>query len=286
MCCFIKVGVSIASDSDPDSPSSLHVNLTEYYIYSTSLYNLSATILQDDCFSGPPTIRNAALWVMPTDLHSLYQTRQTWQKLFRTSGCISNDMTSFVSYREAMALSFIGLQYQRYHLQLSFNPLNLRSNISVRNLPLDLFNSHDSLDLKLTVNKVTPDQYLLVSCDGKHNPPIYICSTACRNVVLVGSTTLSLPVFTTDPVTPLLYISTNKTHLLKLGNTPFMLMALENAKASHQIHLEAHHLKLSPKFWLSIVVLIVAFHVIVIKMIYNEFRKKRVDPRRRGLFIS
>ncbi|XP_002161511.3 uncharacterized protein KIAA2013 homolog [Hydra vulgaris] len=281
-----KVGVSIASDSDPDSPTSLHVNLTEYYIYSISVYNLSSNILQNDCFSGPPTIRNAALWVMPTDLKSLYQIRQSWENLFRRSGCILNDVASFVSYREAMALSFIGLQYQPYHLQLSFNPLNLRSNISVRNLPLTLFKSRDLLGLKLIVNKVTPDQFLLVSCDGQHNPPIYICSTACRNVVLVGSTSLSLPVFTTDPVTPLLYISTNKTHLQKLGNTPFMLMALENAKASHQSHLEAHHFKLSPKFWLSIVVLIVAFHVIVIKMIFNEFRKKRVEPRKRGFYIS
>lgn len=280
-----KVGVSIGSDGDPDSPSSLHVNLTEYYMYSSLTYNRSEpTHKKTECYKGSPTIHNADLWVIPSGVKSLYRQRTVWRRLFETSGCISG--TTLFLVRESMVLSFLGLHYHDKQIELAMNPLNLVSNISIRSLSLEQFHSYDVLDIQLYVNRKTLDRTLLVACTGRHKPVIYGCSTGCDRVVELGNTVLKFPVHTTDPVTPLFFISPNRTRLEQIGTTDFMKKAIQNAKTAHQSHLEVHHLKLSPKFWLAVVILIVSFHVIVVKMIYNECRKDRGPGRRRPPFSS
>lgn len=271
-----KIGVTIASDNDPDSPSSLHVNLTEYYIYS--IIPLDPQVPQqamNDCFSGPPTIHNAELWVIPSNIDSLFNLKERWYDLFKSASCATRHLSNFISVRESIVLSFLGLQYKKHHLQLALNPLNLRSNISIHDFSLHQFHSTDVLNIRIFIGHKSHEHTLFVTCIGKHNPVIYGCSTACEYIVALGNSDLKFPVHTTNPVTPLFYISTNRSHLEKLGKTEFMKAAKLNAKLTHHLSNEPHHLKLSPKFWLAVIILIVSFHVIVIKMIYNECRKQQ-----------
>jgi hypothetical protein len=282
-----KVGVTIGSDHDPDSPSALHVNLTQYYLYSLvplqpqpKSFDTSSPTMTD-CFGGTPTIHNAELWVIPSTIDSLLDLKQRWHYLFTTEGCHTKQLSDFQSVRDSIVLSFLGLQFKRYHLQLALNTLNLRSNISIHDFSLHQFHSKDLLHLKVMSEHKSQKHFLYVMCTGQHNPVIYGCSTACEYIVALGNTALKFPVHNTSPVTPLFYVSTNRTHLEKLGKTEFMKSAKLRAKLSHHLATEPHHLKLSPKFWLAVIILIVSFHVIVIKMIYNECRKQGSGAVRR-----
>ena len=235
----------------------------------------------DDCFRGPSTIHNAELWVIPSSIDSLFELKERWYTLFTHASCFTQHLSNFVSVRDSIVLGFLGLQYKPYHLQLALNPLNLRSNISIHRFSLHQFHSKDLLDVQIFVGAKSSEQTLFITCTGQHNPVIYGCSTACEYIVALGSSALKFPVHTTDPVTPLFYVSTNHSHLERLGKTEFMKAAKLNAKLAHNSPSEPHHLKLSPKFWLAVIILIVSFHVIVIKMIYNECRKERGVVRRR-----
>lgn len=275
---ILQAGITISSESDPNSPSPLHVNLTEYYLYSTNQYNESDT-QPLYCFNGPSTVHTAKFWVVPTSLDSLYNFRLLWDEYFKQNGCNSHNFSS-LAVSKLMVLSMIGFQYQQQHLQMALNPLNLRSNISIRHMSLDYFNSPVSIDLQVVVTHQLVEPLLIyVTCDGKHKPAIYGCASACEVIAELTTSTLKFSVHTTDPVTPLFYISTNRTHLEKIPHTPFMKVAVKTAQENHA---GPHHTKLSPKFWLAVVVLIVSFHIVVLKMIYNECRKNRTSGRGRS----
>ena len=57
-----KLGITLDSKDDPDIPSALHVNVTEYYLYSSSILLSNATKSTElqgrtgTCFYGPPTM--------------------------------------------------------------------------------------------------------------------------------------------------------------------------------------------------------------------------------------
>lgn len=220
---------------------------------------------------------------MPTSLESLYNFKLLWDEYFKQNGCNSRNISA-LALSKLMVLSMIGFQYQKQHLQMALNPLNLRSNISVRHIALDYFHSPDSIDLRVVVTHRRVESLLIyVTCDGKHNPAIFGCASACERVVELGTSTLKFPVHTTDPVTPLFYISTNRTHLEEIPHAHFMKIAVKTAQENHA---SPHHMKLSPKFWLAVVVVIVSFHIVVLKMIYNECRKNRTSGRGRSPYIS
>ena len=54
------------------------------------------------------------------------------------------------------------------------------------------------------------------------------------------------------------------------SKTEFMKVAMLNAKLAHNALIEPHSLKLSTKFWLAVIILIVSFHVIVLNVPYLE----------------
>ena len=220
-------------------------------------------------------------------MNHLIDLQTKWYQLVSSSHCLDSRLPfqqQFRTFREALALSFVGLQYQEHYLQLALNPLGLASNLSVHDLPLDRFKSRDILSIKIIAGRRTKTKNVVLSCSGRHNPVIFGCASACEKIVEVGSSDLVFPVHTTDPVTPLLYISTNKSSLEAIAKSSFMKQ-VKQERLSDKIP-QAHHFHLSPKFWLAVVILVVSFHVIVIKMIYNECRKDRPGKRSRSLLVN
>ena len=297
-----KVGVTLNSDADPNSPSPLHVNLTEYYVYASHPYNLttltleakkhdaSKPLLSFHCYRGPFTLHMPKQWVVPTSLSSLDSHVTLWSDLFKHNGCNASGL-SCDSLPQLLASSVIGLQSHlesKQQLQVALNPLGLRSNVSVRQISMGHFGSKDRLNIQFVVtesgNKIEP-YHMYVTDTGNHQPKLYGCSSACEHVVELGTSMLKFVIHPTDPVTPLFYISTNRTHLEGISHTPFMRKAIHSAREIKATE-TGHHMKLSPKFWISVVVLIVSFHVVVLKMIYNECRKGRASNSRRGAYSS
>lgn len=105
---------------------------------------------------------------------------------------------------------------------------------------------------------------------------MYACDGGCLDVpVKLSSTQSQFPVKLTDPLTAILYITSDKEYIEELKHTIHVKEIAEAPAHEHHIlalHRHGHQLGGLPAiFWLSIVFLIVIFHLFLIKLIYNEY---------------
>lgn len=87
----------------------------------------------------------------------------------------------------------------------------------------------------------------------------------------------TFPVMVTQPITPLLYISTDLIHLQDLRHTLHLKAIL-----AHEEHMAKQYPGLPFLFWFSVASLITLFHLFLFKLIYNEY----CGPGAKPLFRS
>ena len=106
---------------------------------------------------------------------------------------------------------------------------------------------------------------------------LYVCDAGCQDQVmeLESDAYIRLPVKLTDPLTPILYISQDKKHLLEMkGAIHYAKLAVADPHEQHVIsyHKHGNHYGGLPAlFWASILLLIIVFHMFLFKLIYNEY---------------
>jgi len=93
--------------------------------------------------------------------------------------------------------------------------------------------------------------------------------------IQLSSVPNQFPVKLTDPLTAILYITPDKEHITDLRHTIHVKEISEAPAHEHSLitlHKHGHQLGGLPAiFWLSIVFLIVIFHLFLAKLIYNEY---------------
>eukprot|EP00795_Rhopilema_esculentum_P012626 gene12626-3332_t len=283
-----NLGIRIESKDDPDTPSPLNVNITEYYLYSTNVFKNDslASIPEsktESCFYGAPTMHTTHFWVMPKDIASLISLTSNWNNTLYKFGCGALMKAGVFGIQRALVLSFSGLQYTKHGLELAINPISLSSNVSLRHLP------YHKNTIYIHIRIMPPDgiKTIEIFSENSKAPKLYACGSACEHVVEISSTPSLFLAKLTNPVTPILYVSTNRSELLVIKESSFMINALKETHEDDQPRFAAHHFKLSAKFWLIVILSIVFFHVIVIKMIYAECHKDKGAKRNRGrAFVS
>jgi len=282
------LSIHIDSADDPDTPSPLNVNITEYYLYSTSILNniTSPAVLEKrtgKCFYGAPTMHSSHFWVLPKNILSMLTLRKVWNDTLVKFGCQKLFESGVYGIQRAVVLSFPGLQYTRHHLELAVNPISLSSNVSLRHLPF----SDNIIVITISINPPDGIKTVEIFRVKSKGPQLYACGSACEHVIEVSSSPSIFLAKITSPVTPILYVSRNKTELQSIKKSSFMIQAIKQIHMDDEPRFAAHHFKLSAKFWFAVVSAIVFFHVIVIKMIYAECRKDKTGKRSKGRsFIS
>ena len=93
--------------------------------------------------------------------------------------------------------------------------------------------------------------------------------------IKLSSIPIQFPVKLTQPLTAILYITPDLEHIQELKHTIHVKEIVEAPAHEHNIialHRHGHKLGGLPAiFWLSIVFLIVIFHLFLAKLIYNEY---------------
>ncbi|KAI0242523.1 hypothetical protein LSAT2_012954 [Lamellibrachia satsuma] len=106
--------------------------------------------------------------------------------------------------------------------------------------------------------------------------PIYACDAGCEDPpIKLGKQMTQLPVKLTDPLTAILYITADRTHMLEMKEALHLRQVAE-APAHEQhvisLHKHGHHFGGLPMlFWASIGILIAVFHLFLFKLIFNEY---------------
>ncbi|XP_004639801.1 uncharacterized protein KIAA2013 homolog, partial [Octodon degus] len=284
-------GVEMKKITDMHTPSGLTVNLTLYYMLScspTPLLNPSLNrrereqmeamlSYEDHCFSGHATMHAENLW--PGRLGSVQQILQLsalWRLTLQKRGCKGLVKAGAPGILQGMVLSFGGLQFTENHLQFQADPDVLHNSYALHGIRY----KNDHIDLAVLAD-AEGKPYLHVSVEARGQPgKIYACEAGCLQepvelTAAPGGHTFSVMV--TQPITPLLYISTDLTHLQDLRHTLHLKAIL-----AHDEHMAQQDPGLPFLFWFSVASLITLFHLFLFKLIYNEY----CGPGAKPLFRS
>ncbi|KAM6925113.1 uncharacterized protein KIAA2013 homolog [Xenentodon cancila] len=284
-------GVEMRKITDSHTPSSRTVNTTLYYILSSSTAPLldrslsgaerarleSSLNYADHCFSGHATMHAENLW--PERVSSTAQILQLvtlWTLTLQKRGCKVLVAAGAHGAMQGMVLSFGGLQFTENHLQFQADPDVLHNSYALRGIHYnqDLINLAVLLDAE-------GKPFLHVSVKQQEKPvKLYACEAGCLNEPVELTSEVkghTFPVMVTQPITPLLYISTDLRHLQDLRHTLHLKAIL-----AHEEHMANRYPGLPFIFWFSVASLITLFHLFLFKLIYNEY----CGPGAKPLFRS
>ncbi|KAG7519392.1 hypothetical protein JOB18_007354 [Solea senegalensis] len=284
-------GVEMRKITDSHTPSSRTVNTTLYYILSSSTAPLldhrlvseerarleSSLNYADHCFSGHATMHAENLW--PERVSSTAQILQLvtlWTLTLQKRGCKVLVAAGAHGAMQGMVLSFGGLQFTENHLQFQADPDVLHNSYALRGIHYnqDLINLAVLLDMD-------GKPFLHVSVKQQEQPvKLYACEAGCLNEPVELTSEIkghTFPVMVTQPITPLLYISTDLRHLQDLRHTLHLKAIL-----AHEEHMANRYPGLPFLFWFSVASLITLFHLFLFKVIYNEY----CGPGAKPLFRS
>ncbi|XP_042551621.1 uncharacterized protein KIAA2013 homolog [Dipodomys merriami] len=284
-------GVEMKKITDAHTPSGLTVNLTLYYMLSCSPAPLLSPALshkerdqmestlnyEDHCFSGHATMHAENLW--PSRLSSIQQILQLsdlWKLTLQKRGCKGLVKVGAPGILQGMVLSFGGLQFTENHLQFQADPDVLHNSYALHGIRY----KNDHIDLAVLLD-AEGKPYLHVSVEPRGQPSkIYACQAGCLHdpVELTSAPAgHTFSVMVTQPITPLLYLSTDLMHLQDLRHTLHLKAIL-----AHDEHMAQQDPGLPFLFWFSVASLITLFHLFLFKLIYNEY----CGPGAKPLFRS
>ncbi|KAK0400044.1 hypothetical protein QR680_003322 [Steinernema hermaphroditum] len=265
------------------------LNYTKYALLSNSKApllsaDLNATAkktLEDDltrnelCYTGHPTLLYPSkLWNRWNTVEDLLRTMELWILTFEKRGCQHMLKGGAHGVGQAFVLSLGALSFTHNHLEMNFDPADLHREIEIANINVGSARVSIQVDIDAE-NK--PILYVSSST------PMFACDAACLDPpVAVGPVKLNLPVKVTKPLTPILYVASERKHLQQLRDT---IHVVEVAVApSHEndviaIHKHGHRLGGLPTvFWMFLGILVIAFHVFLLKLLYSEWIKKDYTP--------
>ncbi|XP_062283892.1 uncharacterized protein KIAA2013 homolog [Scomber scombrus] len=284
-------GVEMRKITDSHTPSSRTVNTTLYYILSSSTAPLldrrlsveertrleSSLNYADHCFSGHATMHAENLW--PERVSSTAQILQLvtlWTLTLQKRGCKVLVAAGAHGAMQGMVLSFGGLQFTENHLQFQADPDVLHNSYALRGIHYN----QDLINLAVLVD-MDGKPFLHVSVKQQEKPvKLYACEAGCLNEPVELTSEIkghTFPVMVTQPITPLLYISTDLRHLQDLRHTLHLKAIL-----AHEEHMANRYPGLPFLFWFSVASLITLFHLFLFKLIYNEY----CGPGAKPLFRS
>lgn len=284
-------GVEMRKITDSHTPSSRTVNTTLYYTLSSSTAPLldrrlngdertrleSSLNYADHCFSGHATMHAENLWPeRVTSTAQILQLVTLWTLTLQKRGCKVLVAAGAHGAMQGMVLSFGGLQFTENHLQFQADPDVLHNSYALRGIHYN----QDLINLAVLLD-VEGKPFLHVSVKPQEKPvKLYACEAGCLNEPVELTSEIkghTFPVMVTQPITPLLYISTDLRHLQDLRHTLHLKAIL-----AHEEHMANRYPGLPFLFWFSVASLITLFHLFLFKLIYNEY----CGPGAKPLFRS
>ena len=113
---------------------------------------------------------------------------------------------------QAMVLSLPGLKFSNHHLELNVHPRELHRDLSVRRV-----NYGNETHINISVNVMTDNRAALFVSLDKMNRDYYACDAGCLDPpVRLGMAVEQFPVKLTEPVTAILYITSDAEHMADL----------------------------------------------------------------------
>ncbi|XP_022184479.2 uncharacterized protein KIAA2013 homolog [Nilaparvata lugens] len=272
------------------------INATIYYVLSSvrSSYYEEATPASmknelrsslsyaEGCYgSNHHTLQAVKIWGDLSTVEKVNRIVSYWLLTLEKQGCHNLVRVGASGVIQAMVLSFGGFRFSNQHLELNIHPQFLHREYHFRRL-----NYGNLTHVNVSVVLKEDNKAILNVALDRSDKSYYACDAGCLDdPVQLGPEKITFPVKLTDPVTPILYITSDKQHMELLQHAIHVKEVIEAPAHEHHVialHKHGHHLGGLPTlFWVSVGFLIVVFHLFLFKLIYNEYCGKHESRRMR-----
>ncbi|XP_059048192.1 uncharacterized protein KIAA2013 homolog [Achroia grisella] len=234
----------------------------------------------EGCYEGHSTLDALNLWKPLNSLSSINDVASIWLLTLEKQGCYKLLAAGASGVNQAMILSFGSLRFSNQHLEYNIHPSKLHRDFLFRRVTYGNM-THVNISVILQEDNKAA---IFVALD-RSDKTYYACDAGCLDSpVQLGPYKKYFPVKLTEPLTAILYITADKQHMEDLRHAIHVHEVAEApAHENHVIALHKHGYSLgglNPLFWISIILLIVVFHLFLCRIIMNEFCDSGVSYRR------
>ncbi|XP_055593712.1 uncharacterized protein KIAA2013 homolog [Uranotaenia lowii] len=225
----------------------------------------------EGCYDSYHTLQAENLWKKLSSLEEFNSVVASWMLTLEKQGCHNLLKAGASGIVQAMVLSFGGFRFSNQHLELNIHPKYLHRDYNFRRLN---YGNMTHVNVSITVgddNKAV----LYVALD-RSDRSYYACDAGCLDIpIQLGPSKTLFPVKLTEPLTSILYITSDKIHMEDLRHAIHVKEVVEAPAHEHHVialHRHGHSLGGLPTlFWVSICVIIIVFHVFLCKLIVKEY---------------
>lgn len=281
-----KSGFGISNSKASGALNGDKINSTIYYVLSNTqapLHELASTAddktkimktlhYPDRCYGGHTLLfYSETLWSEIKDETDIADVTSTWMITLEKKGCNIMVRAGAEGVLQAILLSLGGLRFDNNHLEMSMEPKDLHRDLLFHRLN---YGNNTHVNISVIVGEDNK-AVIRVSLD-RNDRPYYACDAGCIDPpIALSKEVVQFPVKKTDPITSILYITSDKQHMEELKHTIHVKEIKEAPAHEHHIialHKHGHHFGGLPTiFWVSIAFLILIFHMFLCKLIYNEY---------------
>ncbi|XP_052218617.1 uncharacterized protein KIAA2013 homolog isoform X1 [Dreissena polymorpha] len=280
-----RSGFSISYSKAADALNGEKINSTMYYVLSNvpaplhdpkvspeEVLDLKKTLhYPDQCYKEHTSLHSTTLWVDAENEDSIARIVTTWIITLEKQGCQRMISAGVEGVLQAMLLSIGSLHYGDDHLEMRLHPKDTHRDFNFHRINYGN-NTHMNISVLVDENNKAN---IFVSLD-RNDRPYYACDAGCLDPPVPLSKTWSkFPVKLTEPLTAILYVTADKTHMEELKHAIHVKEIAEAPAHEHHVialHKHGHHFGGLPTiFWVSIAFLVIVFHLFLFKLIYNEY---------------
>ncbi|XP_068623610.1 uncharacterized protein KIAA2013 homolog [Battus philenor] len=232
---------------------------------------LRSLTYSEGCYEGYSTLDAFNLWKPLNNLANLNTVASIWLLTLEKQGCHNLLKAGASGVNQAMVLSFGSLRFSNQHLEYNIHPSKLHRDFLFRRV-----NYGNMTHVNISVILQEDNKAAIFVALDRSDKTYYGCDAGCLDSpVQLGPFRKYFPVKLTEPLTAILYITADKQHMEDLRHAIHVHEVVEAPAHEHHVialHKHGHSLGgLNPLFWVSIIVLIVMFHLFLCRIIMNEF---------------
>lgn len=247
---------------------------------SNILRSLTYSEHSEGCYEGHSTLDAFNLWKPLNTLENLNNVASVWLLTLEKQGCHNLLKAGASGVNQAMILSFGSLRFSNQHLEYNIHPSKLHRDFLFRRI-----NYGNMTHVNISVILQEDNKAAIFVALDRSDKTYYACDAGCLDSpVQLGPYRKYFPVKLTEPLTAILYVTADKQHMEDLRHAIHVKEVAEApAHENHVIALHKHGHSLgglNPLFWISIIALIVVFHLFLCRIIMNEFCDSGVSYKR------
>ncbi|XP_077296432.1 uncharacterized protein KIAA2013 homolog [Arctopsyche grandis] len=278
-------GFSISESLAVDALNGDNINATIYNVLSqvrTLEYEEGISVVRkadilrtltyaEGCYEGHYTLQADNLWKPMENLIQINNVVGAWLLTLEKQGCHNLLKAGASGVMQAMVLSFGGLRFSNQHLEFKIHPSDLHRDFHFRRI-----NYGNLTHVNISVVVQEDNKAALYVALDRSDKSYYACDGGCLDSpIQLGPSRKYFPVKLTDPITPVLYVTSDKQHMEDLQHAIHVKeVVLAPAHEHHVIALHRHGHSLgglSTLFWVTICFIIVVFHLFLCRIIVTEY---------------